>query len=97
MSVATKVARFPLPLPDKWKAVVTDLLPPVLLRAAKAVTRQVVPTLPPYERDGFLWWLTWITPGNLIENNLPLFNHAIQKMPDHGAVVEIRIMVWIVT
>ena len=35
MSVATKVARFPLPLPDKWKAVVKDLLPPVLLRAAK--------------------------------------------------------------
>ena len=96
MNLATKVARFAQkPLPEKGKAitatirpVVRDFLPPVLLRAAKAVIRRQA-TLPPYRRDEFLYWLTLINPGTLDERNLPLFNHAIQRMPDNGAVVEI--------
>lgn len=102
MSVATKVARFvQKPPPDKWKAVTatvgaaaSDLLPPALLRAANAVIRQSArrqsaPTVLPYQRDEFLMWLTWIDPGTLVSSNLPLFDHAIQRMPDHGAVVEV--------
>jgi Methyltransferase domain len=70
------------------RAVARDLLPPVLLRAAKATIRRE-PTVLPYERDEFLFWLSLINPGTLNSDNLPLFNHAIQRMPEGGAVVEI--------
>jgi Methyltransferase domain len=70
------------------RAVAKDLLPPVLLRAAKAVIPRG-PTVLPYEQDEFLYWLSLINPGTLNSDNLPLFNHAIQRMPEGGAVVEV--------
>lgn len=46
-------------------------------------------TLPPYNRKGYMEWLSFANAGMLSHSNLPLFDHAIRNMPEGGVVLEI--------
>ena len=61
-----------------------DILPSACLPSSTPVAK-----VANYQRDTFLIWLSFINPGMLTPANLHLISHAVNGMPEEGAVIEI--------